>query len=225
MKLVADEVSKRFGPFTAVDGVSLSVRTGESVAILGPNGSGKTTLLRMLAGLATPSSGTVAVDGVDQYSRSGRADGSIGYLSHESMLYDDLTARENLAFHARLLGVDAERVGAVLETVDLADRADGFPREFSHGMQKRLSFARALLADPAVLLLDEPFTGLDQHSRATLRSMMADRTVVLVSHEQDLSARLCERYLVLDEGRIVARIEGPVDGPETLRNRYREVVA
>lgn len=225
MSLVADDVTKRFGPYTAIDSVSLSIDAGDRVSVLGPNGSGKTTLLRMLAGVSTPTAGTVRVDGKDLYSRGSQAGRAIGYLSHQSMLYDDLSARENLQFHAQLVGVDRERVEEVLEIVDLRDRAGGFPREFSHGMQKRLSFARALLDDPDVLLLDEPFTGLDQHSTRTLQDTLEDRAIVLVTHEPEMSAALCDRFLILDDGNLVARLPGEeVESAETLRERYREGV-
>jgi heme exporter protein A len=225
MSLVADDVTKRFGPYTAIDSVSLSIDGGDRVSVLGPNGSGKTTLLRMLAGVSTPTAGTVRIDGEDLYSRGSQAGRAIGYLSHQSMLYDDLSARENLQFHAQLVGVDRERVEEVLEIVDLRDRAGGFPREFSHGMQKRLSFARALLDDPDVLLLDEPFTGLDQHSTRTLQDTLEDRAIVLVTHEPEMSAALCDRFLILDDGDLVARLPGEeVESAETLRERYQEGV-
>ena len=225
MDLRADQVTKRFGPVTALDRVSLAVEAGDSVAIHGPNGSGKTTLLRVLAGLSRPSEGTVTVGGTDRYSHEGRRAHSLGYLSHASMLYDDLTAAENLRFHARLHDVEMSRVTDLLETVDLFDRADGFPREFSHGMRKRLSLARALLADPDVLLLDEPFTGLDQHSREMLEGLIEDRTVVLVTHAPELSTALCNRFVVLDRGQVVARIDERISTPAAFRERYRAVLS
>ncbi|MFQ3293315.1 MAG: heme exporter protein A [Halobacteriales archaeon] len=225
MELRAHEATKRFGPLTAVDGVSLTVASGNSVAIHGPNGSGKTTVLRMLAGLSRPTEGDVYVDETPLYDRETTVSTPIGYLSHESMMYDDLTARENLQFHARLVGVDETRITDVLETVDLLDRENGFPREFSHGMRKRLSLARALLADPAVLLLDEPFTGLDQHSSRTLEALLEDRTVVLVTHDFETSAALCDRFLVLERGRLVGEFDGRDRSPEALRSRYREALS
>jgi heme exporter protein A len=225
MELRAHRATKRFGPLTAVDGISLTVAPGNSVAIHGPNGSGKTTVLRMFAGLSRPSEGEVFLDGEPLYGRETTISTPIGYLSHESMMYDDLTARENLRFHARLVGVDDSRVRAVLETVDLLDRASGFPREFSHGMRKRLSLARALLADPDVLLLDEPFTGLDQHSSRTLETLFEDRTVVLATHDFETSAALCDRFLVLDRGHLVGQFDGENHAPEALRGRYREVLS
>jgi heme exporter protein A len=167
----------------------------------------------------------VTVGGADRYSHEGRRAHSLGYLSHDSMLYDDLTAAENLRFHARLHDVDPARVTALLETVDLHDRANGFPREFSHGMRKRLSLARALLADPEVLLLDEPFTGLDQHSTEMLERLIADRTVVLVTHAPELSTALCDRFVVLDQGRVVARIDEEIATPAAFRETYRAVLS
>jgi heme exporter protein A len=225
MTVHARGVTKRFGPYTAVDDVSLTVEPGDSVAIHGPNGSGKTTLLRMLAGLSTPTEGTVYADGVDLYDRDQTRENPIGYVSHESMMYDDLTARENLRFHARLLDVDRDRVESVLDAVDLLDRADGLPAEFSHGMRKRLSLARSLLADPDVFLLDEPFTGLDQHSSRTLETIVDDRTVVLVTHDPATSADLCDRFLLMNEGRIGSRLEGTTLSADDVRGAYQEVLS
>lgn len=225
MGLYADGVTKRFGPYTAVKNVSLVVESGDSVAIHGPNGSGKTTLVRMLAGLSAPNEGTVSLNGHDLYSEDHTPEEPIGYLSHESMSYDDLTARENLIFHARLRDIPEQRVEAVLETVELSDRASGFPREFSHGMRKRLSLARALLSDPNVLLLDEPFTGLDQHSTQTLERIISDRTVVLVTHDPDMSVALCNRFVLLNDGQLVDQIDDPELTPSAFRRAYEEVRA
>ena len=218
-------MTKQFGPFTAVDDVTLFVKSGDSVAIHGPNGSGKTTLLRMLAGLSRPTEGSIHIGDNDVYDRETPTPTSIGYLFHESTMYDDLTARENLKFHARLHGINESRVSDVLETVDLLDRERGFPREFSHGMQKRLSLARSLLADPEILLLDEPFTGLDQHSTGTLKSLIADRTVVLVTHDPQTSTSLCDRFLVLDNGQVVHRIDDESPTADTFRSTYQEVLS
>jgi heme exporter protein A len=225
MELIADTLTKRFGPYTALDGVSLRVSEGDSIAVHGPNGSGKTTLLRILAGLSTPTEGTVTIDDVNIYDRGNRGAHSLGYLSHDSMMYDDLTARENLRFHARLLDVEESRVDAVLDMVDLTNRADGFPREFSHGMKKRLSFARSLLDDPQMFLLDEPFTGLDQHSTATLERMIEDKTVVLATHEPSLSTELCDRFLILENGRRKADFSDGSLSSEAFRDRYEDVLA
>jgi ABC-type multidrug transport system ATPase subunit len=141
------------------------------------------------------------------------------------MSYDDLTARENLIFHARLRDIPEQRVEAVLETVELSNRARGFPREFSHGMRKRLSLARALLSDPNVLLLDEPFTGLDQHSTQTLERIISDRTVVLVTHDPNMSVALCDRFVLLNDGKLVDQIDDPELTPSAFQRAYDEVRA
>jgi len=179
--LQAQQLERRFGAARALRGVSLSVHPGECHLVLGPNGAGKSTLLRLLAGLARPSAGTVLREG-------GRR--SIGLLSHQSQLYGELSAAENLAFAARLYGMadPAGRARAGLAAVGLAERADDPVRGLSRGMVQRVAIARALLHGPGVLLLDEPFTGLDpQSSELTLGLLAAEqaagRALVLVTHD------------------------------------------
>ncbi|MFB6267538.1 MAG: ABC transporter ATP-binding protein [Halodesulfurarchaeum sp.] len=226
MGLRAEGLTKQYGPFTALSDVTVTVEDGERVALLGPNGSGKTTMLRLLAGLLTPTSGRVAVDGEPYRPDAYRLRRKVGFVSHDTMLYENLTARENLAFHAQLRGVPDERVDEVLEVVDLAHRASGLPREFSHGMRKRLSLARAEIDPPDILLLDEPFSGLDQFSTATVKELLRDRTVLLVTHEFDVALDVCDRAIVLRDGEVGVDLQGD-SLPETLeafRETYREVV-
>jgi len=223
MELRAEGVTKRFGPRTALADVSLTLDSGAHVAVHGPNGSGKTTLLRVLAGLSRPNEGRVALDGSDVYAREMDSTGAIGYLGHASMLYEDLTARENLAFHATLWGLPERRIDEVLDLVGLADRERGYPREFSHGMTKRLSLARAILPDPPILLLDEPFTGLDSQSRETLVSLFEDRTVLLVTHDPAPSLDHCDRVVVLDGGRRVGAFETASMTVDAFKDAYRQV--
>lgn len=225
MGLRADGLTKRYGPFTALDGVSVRIDDGERVGLLGPNGSGKTTMLRILAGLTSPTSGEVTIDG-DRYSPDAyQVRRKVGFVSHETMLYENLTARENLSFHADLRGVPDWRVDAVLDLVDLSHRASGLPREFSHGMKKRLALARAELDPPAIMLLDEPFSGLDQFSTETVKELLADRTIVLVTHEFEVALDVCSRILVLDNGRVRLDLDASeLSDLEDLRERYRAVV-
>lgn len=225
MGLRAESVRKQYGPFTALDAVSIEVESGERVGLLGPNGSGKTTLLRILAGLNSPTEGEVTVDGDPYDPDAYDVRRKVGYVAHETMLYENLTARENLSFHADLRGVPESRVQEVLEVVDLDHRASGLPREFSHGMQKRLSLARAELDPPQILLMDEPFSGLDQFSTETVKELLADRTVLLVTHEFEVAMDVCNRLIVLDKGEVAMDV--PTDTIEdlpALRQRYREVV-
>lgn len=225
MGLCADDLTKQYGPFTALDGVSVQVDDGERVGLLGPNGSGKTTMLRILAGLASPTAGEVLIDGEEYRPDAYDVRQKVGFVSHETMLYENLTARENLRFHADLRGVSDDRVDAVLELVDLADRASGLPREFSHGMKKRLTLARAELDPPAIMLLDEPFSGLDQFSTETVKDLLADRTILLVTHEFEVALDVCSRILILDNGQVRLDLDAnDLEDLADLRERYRRVV-
>jgi heme exporter protein A len=182
-------LERRFGAARALSGVSLSVHAGECHLVVGPNGAGKSTLLRQLAGLARPSAGSVTIEG-QQLARQPLARRRIGLLSHQSQLYGELTAIENLEFAARLYGI-ADPSGtarARLAAVGLADRAKQPVRSLSRGMVQRVAIARALLHGPRLLLLDEPFSGLDaQSSEQTLALLSAERSaghaLVLVTHD------------------------------------------
>ena len=167
-------VSKQFGDFQALSEVSLRIEPGSSVLIYGPNGAGKTTLLRVLATLVRPSEGAVLYDGADLHQNSVVAKAAIGFVTHTTFLYGELSARENLRFTGRLFGLANldERVAAVLDLFHLRERAETPVRELSRGYQQRASLARAFLHDPHILLLDEPFTGLDAASTESLQNMM-----------------------------------------------------
>jgi heme exporter protein A len=210
------DLEKRFGFAVALAGLDLEVRRGAALAVLGPNGAGKSTLLRLLAGLTRPSRGSVEISGRRAHGREARA--QIGLVAHATFLYPALTARENLVFAARLHGVGdpaarAERLLAEAGLDGIADRPVG---GFSRGMAQRVAIARGLVHDPAVLLLDEPFTGLDRRSVARLAERLAElrgdgRTLVLVAHDPAAAARLCDAAIVLARGRIVHRSEGALD--------------
>ena len=208
--LSARGLTRRFGAATALDGVDLEVRRGEPVALFGVNGAGKTTLLRILAGGLRPTKGTLVVDGVDARAGGRSLRGRIGLLSHQTLLYDDLTARENLLFFAALHGVSDAPAAAAdgLERVGLASRADDPVRALSRGMQQRVALARALLHGPALLLLDEPATGLDARSSEGLRTALRDAgargaTWVLATHDVDEGLDLCPRWVALRHGRVI----------------------
>jgi len=207
--LEARGITKRYGRVRALRGVDLSVESGCSVALLGPNGAGKSTFLRIVAGLIRPTTGRLVVGG-----RPARTAGEwlrerLGYVSHHSMLYDSLSARENLRFAGRLHGVDQldRRVDALLDRLDLAQRRDDAVGTFSRGMQQRVALARALLHDPPLLLLDEPFTGLDGKAAEALQALIQgtrrrDRTLLLVTHDVARGLRLADRAVVLAGGRV-----------------------
>lgn len=207
--LLAEGLTRRFGPRVALDGVDLRVDRGESVAIFGPNGAGKTTLLRLLSSGLAPSSGSVRFEGRAVRGGEAALRARIGVLSHQTFLYDDLSAEENLVFFARLHGVadPAGRSDALLREVGLGARAHDRVRAFSRGMQQRLALARALVHEPSLLFLDEPFTGLDPSAagaiRGTLGRFLAQGgTIVLTTHDVDDGLVFCSRWIFLARGRV-----------------------
>jgi heme exporter protein A len=203
-------LAKRFGAIQALAGVDLELHGGRVLALLGPNGAGKSTLLRILAGLVRPSAGDVAFAPEPAAPGARRLDP--GFVGHATLLYPELTARENLVFAARLHGVRgaAARADALLEQASLAEVADRRAGTFSRGLAQRLSIARALVHDPALLLLDEPFTGLDplaaERLAERLRALRDDgRALLLVTHDPGWAAAVADEACVLVRGRIAAR--------------------
>ncbi|HEU4557930.1 MAG TPA: heme ABC exporter ATP-binding protein CcmA, partial [Longimicrobium sp.] len=170
--VVARGVEKWYGPLAAVRGIDFTLHSGEFLTVFGPNGAGKTTLLRILCGAVKPTRGEVTVGGDDVAADAARR--RIGLLSHQTFLYPGLSAAENLDFYARLYGLPRrrERVEEALLSVGLQDRRGDRVRTFSRGMQQRLALARTLLHGPSVVLLDEPYTGLDPHAAAMLREVL-----------------------------------------------------
>jgi heme exporter protein A len=203
-------LSKSFGPRRALSAIDLDVGRGEFLAVVGPNGAGKTTLMRILATLAQPTEGRVLVGGYDLARQSAAARRLMGFVSHQSLLYEELTAEDNLRFYARMYGVSDARaqISTTLSWVGLAARRDDLVRTFSRGMKQRLAIVRALLHDPPLLLLDEPYAGLDEQAVAVLRKILAvlnhrERTVVMTTHSLSGGAILADRMLALVGGRIV----------------------
>ena len=207
--LVATGIRKDYGDRAVLRGVDLEVGWGEIAVLFGANGAGKTTLLRILAGLTRADDGTAHIAGRRMHGRGNRARRLVGFAGHQTMLYNDLTCRENLAFYARLYGIrDAgSRIGQVLERVRLSDRANRRVRTLSHGMQKRLSMGRAILHEPVVLLLGEPESGLDAESVTALGSLLREwaesgRTALMTTHSADVGLAWADRTLTLAGGRI-----------------------
>lgn len=203
-------LEKRFGLRLAVGPLDLRLAPGQFTVVFGPNGAGKSTLLRLLAGLARPTRGEVWIGGqpVGQGGEEWRR--GVGVLSHQTYLYPGLTAAQNLEFYARLyrLAQRGSRVEQALAEVGLAERAGDPVREFSRGMQQRLALARTLLHDPAVVFLDEPYSGLDPHAAALLGSVLGrlraeGRTVLLVTHNLAQGLELADRVVVQARGRWV----------------------
>ena len=224
------KLSKVFGNRKAVDNVTIEVPQGAFLSIFGPNGAGKTTLLRVLSTLSRATSGKATLMGVDLKEEPDRARDHIGLISHNSMLYPDLTAEQNLMIYARLYGVvDPEaRVMELLEAVELKHRRLDVVRTFSRGMTQRVSIARALVNDPSVVLLDEPYSGLDPHAMHIFDELIAsvreDRTFVMVSHDLDKGLALASHVLVLARGRVVHFGEKDQMSPDEFADLYRTTV-
>ena len=230
MQAVAvQEITKTFGPVRALRGVTLTVGRGESLAIFGPNGAGKTTLLKIAATLMRPSSGRVLLFGADP-SQAPPLRALIGMVSHHSYLYPGLTGRENLLFTARLYGLpDArDRAEAMLEAVGLTGRGADLVRTYSRGMTQRLSIARALVHDPQILLLDEPYTGLDRASAAAftelLLAMRGSRTIVLTTHSIEQGVALANRVAILVDGLVAYEAANGDRDVRTVEQVYAECV-
>ncbi len=230
-RLEAVGLVRSFGAQRAVDGVSFTVAPGQVVSLLGPNGAGKTTLLRLLSGALRPTDGVVRLQGVQLETRSPEWHSRVGVLSHQGFLYGHLTARENLRFYADLYDLDDadERVARGLASVELGARADDEARTFSRGMRQRLALARTLLHDPEVVLLDEPYTGLDAHAAAVLRGVLqalrdGHRTVILVTHNLTEGLELADRIAIQVRGRWVVDAPSSEFDAATIHERYRQVV-
>ena len=224
---------KAFGPRRALDEVSLSVDAGERVLLMGPNGAGKTTLLRILATLSRPTAGRVRIAGHALPQDGHRVRSSVGFLSHQSLLYGDLSARQNLRFYARMYQIPdpTTRIAELLQGVGLLNRQDDLVRSFSRGMQQRLAVARAILHRPRLLLLDEPYTGLDVAAAEVLTHLLDGLvgegcTLVLATHHLGSEGRLADRVLVLAQGRVID--DAPLDAASLddgeFRRRYRSLV-
>jgi heme exporter protein A len=202
-------LSKRFGRTLAVDDVGLTIDDGAAVALFGPNGAGKTTLMRLCATLLRPSRGSIRVCGLDAANEGARVRRNIAVLAHESYLYPDLTATENLFFYGRLFKVTdvGARVRALIERLGLVGWAHRPVRTLSRGLLQRCALARVLMHEPKVLFLDEPFTGLDLEAQRTLHEVLADAnrrgaTLLMSTHDMPAAFSLCESALVLARGRL-----------------------
>jgi heme exporter protein A len=220
------DVSRHFGRRRAVSRVSFTAHSSDIVGLLGPNGAGKSTLMGLLATLVTPSTGTITYGGRLAHEAGADIRGRIGLLAHELHLYPELSARQNLDFFASLYGLDpAVVVPAALASASLADRADDDVSGFSRGMRQRLALERALLHTPRLVLLDEPFTGLDDRSVTVVAARIQEiaargAIVILATHDLDLADGLVTRVAIMQGGRLA------VDEPSTsgLRSRYRTLV-
>lgn len=219
-----DHLVKRFGDFTAVDDLSLTVVPGEIFGLLGPNGSGKTTTVNMLSGLSAPTSGRVRVMGYDLRTQTRQVRQILGSVPQETALYEELTAWSNLDFHADLFGIPAKekkaRMESMLDLVGLSDRKDSRVGTYSGGMKRRLALARALLHNPQLIYLDEPTLGVDVQSRRAiwdyiLALRQQGKTVLITTNYLEEAQELCSRIAIIDHGRLVA-----LDTPEDMKKRF-----
>lgn len=207
------DLTKRYGDFTAVDGLSLTAAAGEIFGFLGPNGAGKTTTIRIVAGLSVPTSGSVIVNGIDVLAEPVRAKSILGYVPDRPYVYEKLTGRELLHFVADLYRKDwsacEPRALELLHYFDLDDWVDARIENLSHGMKQKLVLVSALVHDPAVLVIDEPMVGLDalaqRQVKILLRRLVDERkTVFLTTHTLSVAEAVCDRIAIINRGRIVA---------------------
>jgi ABC-2 type transport system ATP-binding protein len=224
-----EQVTKRYGHTTAVDGLSLRVEPGELFAFLGPNGAGKTTTIKMMCGLLFPTAGTVRVGGFDLRSQGEQARQLLSYVPDQPYLYEKLTGREFLHFIADMYGMapghGRRRAEEVIDLFSLRGFVDDLSERYSHGMRQRTVFAAALLHEPRVLIVDEPTVGLDPRSVRLLKDLLrkeADRgtTVFLSTHSLDIAQELADRIGIVDRGRLIScgtleavRKQAALDGP------------
>ena len=221
-------LTKRFGSFTAVDGLSLRVRRGEIFGLLGPNGSGKTTTINMISGLSRPTSGAITVLGINMLTDPRRIRRSLGTVPQENALYEELTAEANLRFHADLFDVPRQgldrKIASLLELAQLQERRKSRVSTFSGGMKRRLALVRALLHEPELLYFDEPTLGVDVQSRHALWDRILElkesgTTVLITSNYLEEANILCDRLAIIDRGRLVA-----LDSPSALRRSFGDTV-
>lgn len=215
--IVAQDLVRDYAGKRAVDGITFSVDEGEVFGFLGPNGAGKTTTIRLLTGQIRPTSGFARVAGFDNVTERAKLKRQIGVVFETQNMYERLSAYENLAFACRLYGVPLSRINAVLDQVQLADRAKDKVEKYSNGMKQRLLIARALIHEPRVLFLDEPTRGLDPNVGRAIRAVVADlasqgTTVFLTTHYMEEADQLCQRVAIIDKGRILA-----MDTPANLK--------
>jgi len=225
----ARKLSKYFGRFSALRNLNLTVVDGEFVSLFGKDGAGKSTLLRIMAGLSSPSSGSLKVQ-PHGWNSLRFVRGRIGYLSHDTSLYMDLTALENLRFYASLMDIaaDTSTLTQKMEQVGLAGRERDPVRNFSRGMQQRLAIARAFLHDPDILLLDEPFTGLDSSGSDFFRSYLAaahadGKTCIMAIHDAHLGYAMGDRLVALGRGSIALDISKASVSFEQFREKLKQL--
>jgi heme exporter protein A len=224
-------LSRSFGKIVALRGIDLYIREGEFLTVFGPNGAGKTTLIGILSSLVKPTSGEILYRGKSIHDDSNMLRRAIGVIGHQSLLYTQLTARENLRFYGKMYGVaDLEgRIDEVLEAIDLSHRANDASGTFSRGMLQRLSIGRAMLHRPLIYLLDEPYSGLDQHSADRLCEMLArfredGKTILMTTHNLERGHELSNRNVIIVKGKIEYDEPSRGEGVESIRSTYYRLI-
>ncbi len=206
--ILCKKVTRKYGDLTALRAVDLEIKSGDFFVLYGPNGAGKTTLMKILCGLLRPTTGNATVMGEELHESEIRQ--KVGVISHNSFLYNQLTAHENLSFYAELYGVKSPGAVAdmLLKSVELYERRGDFAGTFSRGMTQRLSIARALVADPDFIFLDEPFSGLDVHSATIFRDLLRSlhqqkKTVMMITHDMAIGLSVASHIGILKRGKLV----------------------
>jgi ABC-2 type transport system ATP-binding protein len=240
--LVTEKLTRRFGSLTAVDGIDLTVAAGQFFGFLGPNGAGKSTTIKMLTGLLAPTSGRMQLLGLDFASHAIEIKRQIGVVPEGMGLFERLTGAEYLNFVGRMYGLDRattlQRSAELLEFMQLADRPKSVIADYSHGMQKKLALAAAVIHGPRILFLDEPFEGVDALAAGALKALLARMTerggtIFLTSHVLEIVERLCSHVGIIHKGRLVAQgsleelragVAGGTDGKTTLEQIFLSIV-
>lgn len=225
-----EDLSKSFGSFYALRDISLEILPGDFWIVVGPNGAGKTTLLKIIATLSQPSNGRIDINGIISGKNKLEIRKRIGFIGHQSFLYNNLTAEENLKFYARMYDLNnaSQKIEDILSRVGLLERKGDLVRTFSRGMQQRLSIGRALLTDPNIILLDEPFSGLDQsaidnfvHIFTSLIS--SDRIIIMTTHNLQLGLQLATHFAVLSKGKLVHQDQTKTTDLTQFKEMYRKL--
>lgn len=224
-------LTKTFGNLYALRNLSFSLNKGEFLTIFGPNGAGKTTLIRILSTITKASSGEIKIADLSFEDDSEKIRRQIGVIAHQTFLYENLTAEENLRFYGKLYDVEnlSKKIETILSEVGLELRKKDFVRTFSRGMQQRLAIARALLHEPSILLLDEPYTGLDQHASGMLTNWLnrlrsSEQTILMVTHDLEQGLELADRIAILVEGQLVFNQEQKGVDVKKFRQTYDDLV-
>lgn len=223
---------KTIGDKMILRGINLSIKKGETVAILGPNGAGKSTVLKILGGLIKLTSGEVKINGLDLKKDSYDSKRKIGFLAHNSFLYDHLTPLENLKFFGKLYGVVniEERAKKLIDEVGLSVFTHDLVQSFSRGMIQRVAIARAIIHEPEILLFDEPHTGLDQQAIKILndviiRMKQEGSTILMVTHDFGQAIETCDRFIIIKNGKVVGDLENIDKNLDAITQKYMEQVA